>query len=111
MKKAYVVISFVSLIVFVSLFSGFGSDAAIEGKEERLSHILEQTWENHEVNAYSVNTTDSVLYFKIADTEDKSKFHQAIHSKLEKHNIDNQYTLKIDYESDIKDRLGLESGI
>ncbi|GAB3789313.1 hypothetical protein [Virgibacillus kimchii] len=108
MKKPYIVISFVSLIVFVSLFSEFGTDAAIEGKDESLSQILEEIWIDHEVNAYSVNNTDSVLYFKIADTEDKSKFQHEIQSKLKKHNIDH-YTLEIDYERDIKNRLGLET--
>lgn len=108
MRKLLVFVSFITFIVIATLLVDFGSGDTAKGEEEQLHHLLDQTMEEYEVKGYSVNKTDSVLYFHLADTEDKTKFQQAIQKKLEKHNI-NQYELSIDNESDIQRKFGIDT--
>lgn len=85
----------ITLLVWFNL--NYFKEEITEGDD--LSRILDEIWDEYDILAYSVLTTDSVLYFVIDDTEDKDEVAHTIEKKLEHHDI-KEYSLEIhkDYE-------------
>lgn len=101
MKKALLILSSLFVCFIIISASIDFIETLAPRKDEAISQILEEAWNEFEVLAYSDLTDESVLYFVISDKENKSDFQQAVQKKLVQYNIDG-YSLNILKESEVE---------
>ncbi|WP_188944524.1 hypothetical protein [Virgibacillus salexigens] len=105
MKKVFLLLitAFpLSLILFSTI------SAQVQTEEDRLSEVTDLAWNNYEVLASSILLEEKVLFFDIADTENKEAFKNNMRKQLDDHKIDYSLEVQVSNVDEIKEKRALE---
>ncbi|GGJ77854.1 hypothetical protein [Virgibacillus salexigens] len=91
-----------SLILFSTI------SAQVQTKEDRLSEVTDIAWNNYDVVASSVLSEEKVLFFDIADTENKEAFKNDMRKQLDDRNINYSLKFQVSNVDKIKEKRALE---
>ncbi|WP_337970265.1 hypothetical protein [Virgibacillus salexigens] len=105
MKKG-ILLLITALSLSLILFSTIS--AQVQTEEDRLSEVTDIAWNNYDVVASSVLSEEKVLFFDIADTENKEAFKNDMRKQLDDRNINYSLKVQVSNVDEIKEKRALE---